>query len=123
MKNEGEFHTMPQIYSKILERKFEIAILRSLGLKSRDVRNMFLLESMIILLSAGILGTIIGAFCAYLLLSNIAILLEIPLIFVIPAGTLFRVFGLSITIGTLGIFIILRKLSKESIMDIFREAF
>jgi len=117
------FGLISTMYATILERKFEIAIMRSMGLKIKDVRKMFLSEGMIILLSSSFLGTIIGTYCAYLLLSNIAVLLEIPLLIEIPRATFVRVYGLSIIVGVLGIMIILRKLLKQSIMDIFREVF
>ena len=61
------FGLISSMYAVMLERKFEIGILRSMGLKAKNVRNMFLLESMIIMLAAGIMGTFIGTYCAYLM--------------------------------------------------------
>ncbi|MFX1601787.1 MAG: ABC transporter permease, partial [Promethearchaeota archaeon] len=52
------FGLVSSMYAIVLERKFEIGILRSMGMKTRNVRNMFLIESMITLLSAGVMGTI-----------------------------------------------------------------
>ena len=61
------FGLVSNMYAIMLERKFEVGILRSMGMKTRNVRNMFLIESMILLLSSGILGVIIGTFTGYLL--------------------------------------------------------
>lgn len=116
------FGLLSAMYATILERQFEIGILRSMGMRTRDLKRMFFYESMTIMLSAGIMGTIIGSFCAYLLLSNIAILLEFPLIFTLPQQTLFRVYFLTIIVSAIGMKLILRKLKKQSITEIFRKA-
>ncbi len=118
------FGLVSSMYAVILERKFEIGILRSMGMKSRNVRNMFLIESMITLLSAGVMGTIIGTFTGYLLESTMALMTEMPIIFSIPMDTLLRVFILSIAFAFLGTYAILIKyFYKKSIMDIFRQTF
>ncbi len=118
------FGLVSSMYAIVIERKFEIGILRSMGMKVRNVRNMFLIESMTILLAAGIMGTIIGTFTAYLLESTMALMTEMPVIFTVPWDTLLRVFILSISIAFLGTYIILIKyFYKKSIMDIFRQTF
>ncbi|MFX1389325.1 MAG: ABC transporter permease [Promethearchaeota archaeon] len=118
------FGLVSSMYAIVLERKFEIGILRSMGMKTRNVRNMFLIESMISLLSAGIMGTIIGTFSAFLLETTMALMTEMPTIFSIPMDTLLRVFILSISFAFLGTYVILVKFFyKKSIMDIFRQTF
>ncbi|MFX1311654.1 MAG: ABC transporter permease [Promethearchaeota archaeon] len=117
------FGLVSSMYAIMLERKFEIGIIRAMGLKTRNVRNMFLLESLIILIGSGIMGTIIGTFTAYLLETNMSLMTEMPVIFTIPIDILFRVFIISISISILGTYIILLKLSRETIMDIFRQTF
>ncbi|MFW9969506.1 MAG: ABC transporter permease [Candidatus Odinarchaeota archaeon] len=118
------FGLVSSMYAVILERKFEIGILRSMGMKARNVRNMFLIESMITLLSAGVMGTIIGTYTGYLLETNMSLMSEMPIIFSIPMDTLLRVFILSISFAFLGTYIILVKFFyKKSIMDIFRQTF
>ncbi|TKJ21574.1 MAG: hypothetical protein CEE43_09105 [Promethearchaeota archaeon Loki_b32] len=118
------FGLVSSMYAIIMERKFEIGILRSMGMKARNVRNMFLVESMIVLLSAGIMGTIIGTYTAYLMETNMSLMTEMPVVFTIPIDTLLRVFILSIAFAFLGTYIILVKFFyKKTIMDIFRQTF
>jgi len=118
------FGLVSSMYAVILERKFEIGILRSMGMKVRNIRNMFLIESMTILLAAGIMGTIIGSYSAYLLQTTISLMTEMPVIFKIPMDTLLRVFILSISFAFLGTYVILIKyFYKKTIMDIFRQTF
>jgi ABC-type antimicrobial peptide transport system permease subunit len=117
------FGLVSTMYAIMLERKFEIGILRSMGMKTKNVRNLFLIESLIIMLSSGTMGTIIGTFCAYLMETNLALITEMPVVFSVPIDVLFRVFSLSIFAGILGIYIILIRLSRQSVMDIFRQTF
>jgi len=117
------FGLISSMYAVMIERTFEIGILRSMGMKVRNVRNMFLIESMIIMISAGIMGTVIGTFTAWLLQTNMSLLTEMPTIFSIPYLTLFRVFSISIAVGFIGIYVILWRLSRQTIMDIFRQTF
>ncbi len=117
------FGLVSTMYAIMLERKFEIGILRSMGMKTRNVRNLFLIESLIIMLSSGTMGTIIGTYCAYLMETNLGLITEMPIVFSIPVDVLFRVFSLSIFFGILGIYVILIKLSRQSVMDIFRQTF
>ncbi|MFX1425681.1 MAG: ABC transporter permease [Promethearchaeota archaeon] len=117
------FGLVSNMYAIMLERKFEIGILRSMGMKTRNVRNMFLVESLILLVGSGILGTLIGTYTGYLLETNMALMTEMPVIFKIPMDTLLRVFIISISVGFLGTYLILIKLSRQTIMDIFRQTF
>ncbi len=117
------FGLISTMYAIISERKFEIGILRSLGMKAKDVRNLFLIESFIIMLSSGTMGTLIGTYCAYLMETNLGLMTEMPIVFAIPIEVLIRVFTLSITFGVLGMYLVLIKLSKQSVMDIFRQTF
>jgi ABC-type antimicrobial peptide transport system permease subunit len=117
------FGLISTMYAIISERKFEIGILRSLGMKAKDVRNLFLIESFIIMLSSGTMGTLIGTYCAYLMETNLGLMTEMPIVFAIPVDVVVRVFTLSITFGVLGMYLVLIKLSKQSVMDIFRQTF
>jgi len=117
------FGLVSTMYAVMLERKFEIGILRSMGMKTRNVRNLFLVESLIIMLSSGTMGTLIGTYCAYLMETNLGLMTEMPIVFSIPVDVLFRVFSISIFFGIVGMYLILIKLSRQSVMDIFRQTF
>ncbi|MFX1340173.1 MAG: ABC transporter permease, partial [Promethearchaeota archaeon] len=117
------FGLISSMYAIMLERKFEIGILRSMGMKARNVRNMFLIESMILLFSSGIMGVLIGSYSAYLLETNLGLFTEMPVNYIVPIGTLFRVFIISVATGIAGMYFILWKMSKQNIMDIFRQTF
>ncbi|MDL2212284.1 FtsX-like permease family protein, partial [Erysipelotrichaceae bacterium OttesenSCG-928-M19] len=48
------------VYISVLERKQEIGIIRAIGGKTKDIRNMFLGESLVIGLLSGLIGTTIA---------------------------------------------------------------
>ncbi len=117
------FGLVSSMYATIIERILEIGILRALGLRTKEVRNMFLLESMILMISSGLTGMLIGSYSAYLIESNLSLLTEMPIIFTLPVETIIRVFSISIIVGAIGMYIILIKLSRQTLMDIFRQTF
>ncbi len=117
------FGLISSMYATILERNLEIGILRALGMRIKEVRNMFLLESMILMISAGFMGVLIGSYSAYLMESNLSLMTELPTIFSIPIDTIIRVFGISVIIGIIGMYLILLRLSRQTLMDIFRQTF
>ena len=117
------FGLISSMYAVLLERKFEIGILRSLGMKTRNVKNLFLIESLIVLLSSGTIGALIGVFSGYLMETTFGVMMETPVVFILPIDALLRVFIISIAVGFIGMYLILIRLSKQTIMDIFRQTF
>ena len=117
------FGLISSMYATILERTLEIGILRALGLKAKEVRHMLLLESMILMISSGFMGMLIGSYSAYLMENNLSLLTELPTIFSLPVETIIRVFSISVIVGVIGMYIILIKLSRQTLMDIFRQTF
>ncbi|MCP4761800.1 MAG: ABC transporter permease [archaeon] len=117
------FGLISTMYSTLLERMFEVGLLRSMGLKTRSVRMMFIVESLVMMIGAGTMGLFIGTTIAYLMVSNVAIITEMPTPFVIDLITMSRTYLLAISVCVLGVILITRKIGKWSIMDIFRSSF
>ncbi len=117
------FGLIASMYSTILERMFELGILRSMGLKPHEVRYMLMAEAITIMLSAGILGGIVGWFIAMLLQLNVSILTEIPVSTVIDPWTMISTFGISVIIGVVGMFLITQKVEKMQVIDVLRATF
>ncbi|XOQ37385.1 MAG: ABC transporter, permease protein [Lactococcus sp.] len=51
---------MNMMYTSVSERVKEIGVRRSVGAKRRDIRNQFLVEGLMLTMSAGVIGYIIG---------------------------------------------------------------
>jgi len=69
------------------------------------------------------MGVIIVTFTGFFLETNISLMTEMPSIFRIPTETIIRVFMISVSVGFLGTYVILIKLSRQTIMETFRETF
>ncbi len=117
------FGLISTMYSSLLERMFEVGLLRAMGLHKNDVRKVFIFESLTMMLSSGTMGTGIGTFIAYQMIANVAILMETPVIFAFSLGAFFRTYLISIGVCIIGVLLITRKVSQWSIMEIFRKTF
>ena len=117
------FGLLTSMYSTLLERMFEIGILRAMGLKPIDVRYMLMAESFTVMMSSGTLGAIVGWFIAYLLQINVSTLTEVPIVSAINVGTLLTTYLISIGISVIGMIIITRRVEKMSIIDVLRSTF
>ncbi len=115
------FGLLSATYSTILERRREIAVIRTLGLRSVGVTTLFSLESLITFLSSASAGTIIGYFTAYLLSGVMNLFTESPQVMGFPLATFLRTFGISIIFLLAGLWILLRKVRKQKIIEIYRE--
>lgn len=65
----GSVGIMNTMYTSVVERRKEIGILRSIGVKRGTIKLLFLIESGILGFCGGLLGIILGASGAYLLVS------------------------------------------------------
>ncbi len=63
----GSVGIMNTMYTSVVERRREIGILRSIGVKGKTIRLLFLVESGILGFCGGVVGIIFGAGAAYLL--------------------------------------------------------
>ena len=117
------FGLLSSMYSTLIERMFEIGILRAMGMKPFEVRNLLIAESLTIMLSAGSCWMGIGIFVAYLLQTNVAIITEMPVIVALNFGTLASTFLVSIAVSVIGMIFITRKVRKWQIIDILRTTF
>ncbi|MCP4761831.1 MAG: FtsX-like permease family protein [archaeon] len=109
-------------YSSIMERKREIGILRSLGLKKDGLGKLFTVESLIIMLSSGTTGAIVGYITAYLLANNMALFTDTPSILPFPLNTVIILFSISLITLLIGMRFLLRKLKSQNLIEIFRES-
>jgi ABC-type antimicrobial peptide transport system permease subunit len=115
------FGLLSSSYSTIIERKKEIGIVRTLGLKGKDINRLFIIESLIIMISSGTIGIIVGWLSAWLVTSNLSTLIGSPEVIIIPWFNIVLIYSLSVAMILLGMTILLRKVRKKKIVDIYRE--
>ncbi|UCC21197.1 MAG: FtsX-like permease family protein [Promethearchaeota archaeon] len=116
------FGLLSSSYSTIIERKKEIGIVRTLGLKGREINRMFILESLIIMISSGTIGIVVGWLTSWLVTSQLmGTLVGMPSVLYIPIANIILIYTLSIIMIFLGMKILLRKVRKQKIVEIYRE--
>jgi ABC-type lipoprotein release transport system permease subunit len=118
----GMFNTLTV---SLLERTREVGLMKAMGMKSEEVRELFLTESMIMGFYGGVLGLIIGFVAGKLLsllLSSIAITSGIGFIdvSVVPLSFALAVVVLSLVVGILTGFYPAKRATKISALNALR---
>ncbi|MBY9014092.1 MAG: ABC transporter permease [Candidatus Lokiarchaeota archaeon] len=115
------FGLLSSSYSSIIERKKEIAIIRTLGLKGKEIGRMFTIESLIIMLSSGTIGILVGWVTSLLLSVSMNLTSDLPNIPAFPLTDMIVIFTISIIFTLIGMKVLLNKSRKKKIVDIYRE--
>lgn len=116
----GGIGILNSMYTSVLERKKEIGVMKAIGARRQDILKLFLLESGIIGLIGGIIGTISGFGLAFLVNiigrftgTTISISFGIDIILI--------ALGFSFFIGLLAGFLPAYQASKQEAIDSLRE--
>ena len=115
------FGLLSSSYSTIIERKKEIGIIRTLGLKGKEINHLFTIESLIIMLSSGTVGIIVGWTTGLLLATSINLLSDLPNTPTFPLSNMIIIFIISIIFVLIGMRFLLRNIRKKKIVQIYRE--
>lgn len=107
-------------YTTIRESIKEIGIMKSVGLKRKHITNIFVCESIILTMAAGLSGMFVGYLTGLSLIAQQAIFTEQPLPLYIPWSELALVIVASIVIGAIGAWIPSRMISKKTTAEILR---
>ncbi|MFW9878702.1 MAG: ABC transporter permease, partial [Candidatus Thorarchaeota archaeon] len=115
------FGLLSSSYSTIIERKKEIGIIRTLGLKGKEINRLFIVESLIIMISSGTIGILVGWLSAWIVTSNLSILTGMPDVLFVPWFNIGLIYSISFILILIGMKLLLRKARKKKIVDIYRE--
>lgn len=115
------FGLLSSSYSTIIERKKEVGIIRTLGLKGKEIGRMFTIESLIIMLSSGTVGVLVGWATGLLLSVSMNLTSGLPNIPMFPLTDMIFIFVISIVFTLIGMKVLLNKSRKKKIVDIYRE--
>lgn len=105
---------MNMVYTSISERTLEIGIKRAIGAKKKDIRREFLLEGVLITLTGGLIGYVVGIIVAKII--SIFIHMKVsPDLFTASIAI-----GLSILIGLLSSILPAKKAANSNTVDILK---
>jgi ABC-type lipoprotein release transport system permease subunit len=114
------FALIASMATAAIERRWEVGVLKALGLRRGQLFRMFLGEAVVLTLSAGIVGGGIGFSLAYLFVVQAAALIEVPVVFTMPYFTFFATFAMSLLAGALAAHIPTRRLLRRPAAEILR---
>ena len=117
----GLFGLISSAYSSIIERRREIAILRTLGLYPDEVNKMFLIETTILFLSSGTSGGLIGYLMAFILSETMTIFTETPRIIAVPWDIVGIIYGVSLLFLYFGMKKLMKRVKSQNLIEIYRE--
>jgi len=114
------FALIASMASTVIERRWEIGVLKALGLRRRELFRMFLGEAIVVTLAAGFSGGVIGFGLAWLFMLQAAVLMETATVFTLPYFTFVATFVISITAGALAAYLPTRGLLSKTAAEILR---
>ena len=114
------FALITSMANAAIERRWEIGMLKALGLRRSQLFQMFLGETVVLTLSAGIAGGVIGFSLAYLFAVEAGVLMEVPVAFTMPYLTFFATLAISVAAGAVAAYLPTRRLLGKPAAEILR---
>jgi putative ABC transport system permease protein len=114
------FALIASMAGAVLERRREVGVLKALGLRRGGLFKLFLLEALVLTLSAGIAGGVVGFALAWLFVYQATVLMEIAAAFTMPYLTFAATLVISLLAGLLASYIPTRSLLRQTAAGILR---
>lgn len=114
------FCLVASMATTVIERRWEIGVLKAIGLRRRQLFQIFLGEAVALTLSAGLAGGFIGFALAYLFVLQGAALAEVPMVFTLPYIPFVATFVVSVAAGAIAAFLPTKRVLRKSAAEILR---
>ena len=106
--------------SNIKENSWEFGVLRSIGLNKYQMTRIYSYEALSLILSSGILGTIVGISVAIILTSQFLLFTELPFEFIFPTEMFCVTFILGILTALLASYFATKEIREKPIANIVK---
>ena len=116
------FALIASMYATVLERRTEVAVLRALGMRNRQIFRAFAGEAVTLLLASGAVGASAGVLLAYLLVSVQELATEVPTPFALPTLPTLGLIVLCIGVGLFAAWLPLRDVVRRPIAELLGRA-
>ena len=114
------FNLTASMTINIFEQTKEIAIMRSLGMKRRHVIFVYIAEAFILILTASIIGTVVGSIIAFTMALQFGVFTSINVAFTLPIGSIIVIIIISILGGIFSTYIPARNMLNKSIAQLIK---
>lgn len=116
------FALIASMATAVLERRWEIGVLKALGLRRGQLFRMFLAESTGITLSSGLCGGAVGFTLAWMFALQASALIEVPVVFAAPWITFAATFAISLVAGAVAAWLPTWRVLRKPAAEIVRAA-
>ncbi|EGR28776.1 permease family protein, putative [Ichthyophthirius multifiliis] len=114
------FLILVSFVSNIKENSWEFGVLRAIGLNKRQITRVYMIESCVLVLSSGFIGTVIGITVAVTLTLQFLMFTELPFVFVFPYKMFFTTFLSGFLIAVFGSYFALTEFKDKPISTIVK---
>ncbi|MFW9904512.1 MAG: FtsX-like permease family protein [Candidatus Thorarchaeota archaeon] len=114
------FSIFSSTQTSIIEALREIAIIKAIGLKERELTIVFICQAIIITLVSTILGGFVGYGLAFLTFVQNALQMEFPIVLVPPDSIVYNIYGAALFFSVLGTYIPVRSLKNKEPTQMLR---
>lgn len=114
------FGLVASMATAVIERRWEVGVLKAIGLRRGHLLRMFAAEAVTLTVSSGLLGGGMGFLLAWLFVVQAALLMEIPVVFTLPWITFAATFAVSALAGLLASWLPTRRILSRPVAEILR---
>jgi ABC-type lipoprotein release transport system permease subunit len=116
------FSLSMNLLASILEREFELGIVRSLGLRAGAMRNALVAEGVAISMVAMFVGVFVGVTLSILVISFFNVLSPIDFEYALPWPTLLSLLAITFVLSLVATWRPAHEVSKRDVVDLIRRA-
>lgn len=114
------FGLVASMATAVIERRWEVGVLKAIGLRRGHLFRMFAAEAVTLTVSSGLLGGGMGFLLAWLFVVQAALLMEIPVAFTLPWLTFSATFIVCAVAGLAASWLPTRRMLKRPVAEILR---
>lgn len=114
------FGLVASMATAVIERRWEVGVLKAVGLRRSHLYRIFAAEAVTLTLSSGLLGGAMGFVLAWLFVAQAAVLMEIPVVFTLPWITFAATFVVCALAGLAASWLPTRRLLRRPVAEILR---
>ena len=114
------FGLVASMATAVIERRWEVGVLKAVGLRRGHLFRMFAAEAVTLTVSSGLLGGGMGFLLAWLFVVQAASLMEVPVVFAPPWLTFVATFAVCAVAGLAASWLPTRRMLRKPVAEILR---
>jgi putative ABC transport system permease protein len=114
------FGLVASMATAVIERRWEVGVLKAVGLRRAHLYRMFAAEAVTLTVSSGLIGGAMGYLLAYLFVLQAAVLMEVPVVFTMPWLTFAATFVVCAVAGLVASWLPTRRMLGRPVAVILR---